>query len=46
VKGEEEEEVGMDVLEDFSMLFLDHPLVDGTIIAESNMHHFNFLKAF
>jgi hypothetical protein len=47
VKGEEkEEEVKIDVLEDFSMFFLDHPLVDGSLIVESNVHHFNFLKAF
>ena len=45
-KGEEEEEVKIDVLEDFSMFFLDHPIVDGNMIAESNRHHFNFLKAF
>ena len=36
----------LDVLEDFSMLFLDHPFLDGILIAESNLYHFNFLKSF
>ena len=36
----------LDVLEDFSILFLDHPFLDGILIAESNVYHFNFLKSF
>ena len=34
------------ILNDFVLNFLDHPVVDGNTMVESNLLHFNFLKSF
>lgn len=34
------------LLSDLGSFFLDHPVVDGNLVGDSNLLHFNFLKAF
>jgi hypothetical protein len=46
IEGKDHLKLSPSMVKDFGRFFMDHHVIDGYLKARSNVHHFNFLKAF